>query len=159
MSRLHQAKKEYDQAISCLRRVLRIDSGHVRALSQLGDVYRSLGKYDTAVYYHRKAVLREPYDHRYASVAYDYLRDKEYGRAETYFDEAIRVNPGNAWNYYNKACLYSVQGNTEAGLHWLERAFDQGFSDWEHLKNDADSRALRETKPFKRLLKRYRKRR
>ena len=44
---------------------------------------------------------------------------------------------------YNLACAYSLQGNRDAGIEWLEKAVNAGFDGPEKLRNDPDINNLR----------------
>jgi tetratricopeptide (TPR) repeat protein len=44
---------------------------------------------------------------------------------------------------YNLACAYSLQGNRDAGIQWLEKSVNAGFDGPEKLRNDPDINNLR----------------
>lgn len=44
---------------------------------------------------------------------------------------------------YNLACAYSLQGNRDAGIQWLEKSINAGFDSPQILQNDPDIRNLR----------------
>ena len=50
-----------------------------------------------------------------------------------------------------KMTLHALQGNAEEALIWLERAFENGFDDWNHIMVDSDIASVRDTDEFKRL--------
>jgi len=44
---------------------------------------------------------------------------------------------------YNLACAYSLQGNRDAGIEWLEKSVNAGFDSPEKFRNDPDINNLR----------------
>lgn len=53
--------------------------------------------------------------------------------------------------YYNLACAYSMQGNTEEALLSYEKAIKNGYSNYNHSKNDSDLDNIRAFPRFKEL--------
>jgi hypothetical protein len=53
---------------------------------------------------------------------------------------------------YNVACGYSLAGQKEEALDWLELSVKSGFAKIDHLRNDPDLDNLRAEKRYKRLL-------
>jgi non-specific serine/threonine protein kinase len=54
--------------------------------------------------------------------------------------------------YYQIACVYSVLGDTDKAMAWLERSVDTGFACWPFFKRDPHLELLREKAEFKRLV-------
>src|ERR1051325_1351127 len=52
---------------------------------------------------------------------------------------------------YNLACAYSLKGDRDAGLQWLEKAVNNGFDSPEKLRNDPDINNLRSDSRFARI--------
>jgi tetratricopeptide (TPR) repeat protein len=52
---------------------------------------------------------------------------------------------------YNLACAYSLKGERDAGLEWLEKAVNNGFDNPEKLRNDPDINNLRSDARFARI--------
>lgn len=50
--------------------------------------------------------------------------------------------------YYNLACAYSLQNKKKKALVALEKAFEFGWSDYEHTKSDSDLDNIRKEKKF-----------
>ena len=55
---------------------------------------------------------------------------------------------------YNLACAYSLKGDRDAGLQWLEKAVNNGFDSPAKLRNDPDINNLRSDARFARIDKR-----
>ena len=79
-------------------------------------------------------------------------RDKE---AEEWMDKIIAVDPEDAGNYYDRACLYSRMGRLEESVAALRTAFEKGYRSFSHIRLDNDMDAVRELPEFKALLEEY----
>jgi hypothetical protein len=55
------------------------------------------------------------------------------------------------------ACFYSLQGMTAESLEWLEKAFEKGFDNFDHLETDPDMANTRNDSGYKELVKKYKK--
>lgn len=85
-------------------------------------------------------------------LAADYLRADDYAAAreqyEAYLREGGSAPPGRAIAHYNLACIFSLQSGGEAGelrdraFEHLRLAFDEGFDDVTHAREDADLASL-----------------
>jgi tetratricopeptide (TPR) repeat protein len=56
---------------------------------------------------------------------------------------------------YNAACLYSLMGQKEMALRYLERSLDGGFRNFVHIDLDKDFDNIRDLPEFKALIERY----
>jgi Flp pilus assembly protein TadD len=54
---------------------------------------------------------------------------------------------------YNLACAYSLKGDRDAGINWLEKSVNAGFDSPEKLQNDPDIASLRSDSRFARIEK------
>lgn len=54
---------------------------------------------------------------------------------------------------YNLACAYSLKGDRDAGINWLEKSVNAGFDSPEKLQNDPDLAGLRSDSRFPRIEK------
>jgi tetratricopeptide (TPR) repeat protein len=70
-------------------------------------------------------------------------------------EEGLQQFPGNPMVYYQGACLYSLAGQQQIALQWLEQALEQGFIDTQLLWTDSDLAKLRRSPGFRVLLKKY----
>lgn len=101
--------KQYDQAYQTLAEIMKINPGNPEALFMLGMVYRDQGKTDLAIAAFQSAVERNP-DMSEAWVILGDLMDRTNNPlAIQYFDNAIRVDPGNIAAHHAKA--YYLQNN------------------------------------------------
>jgi len=82
------------------------------------------------------------------SVGLDLLRLRKIDEAVNAFQQSIRAGHNVANATYNIACAYSLGGDTQRGMEWLEKAVNEGFSSDDKLENDPDIRALRNQPRF-----------
>ncbi|TAG69852.1 MAG: tetratricopeptide repeat protein [Oscillatoriales cyanobacterium] len=77
-----------------------------------------------------------------------------YEEAINYFDKALEINPDYAASiYYNKACIYALQGNVELSVENLRRAIQLEPEEYRELaKTDADFDGIRGDARFQELL-------
>ncbi len=79
-------------------------------------------------------------------------RDEE---AEQWMDKVIADDPGDAGNYYDRACLYSLMGRQEESIASLRTAFEKGYRSFQHIKMDSDMDAVRGLPAFQALMAEY----
>ena len=79
-------------------------------------------------------------------------RDKE---AEEWMDRIIAADPDYDGNYYDRACLYSRMGRPEESVTALRTAFERGYRDFAHIRQDDDMDAVRDLPEFKALMQEY----
>lgn len=79
-------------------------------------------------------------------------KDKE---AEEWMDRIIAADPDYDGNYYDRACLYSRMGRPEESLTALRTAFERGYRDFAHIRQDDDMDAVRDLPEFKAMMQEY----
>jgi protein O-mannosyl-transferase len=89
-------------------------------------------------------------------MAMVYVNKKQYKKAISTFEKIIETQPENDIIYYNISCLYAMQNNKSESVDWLKKAIDNGYKNWEHLKNDKDLQNIKDTPYFKSLVKNMR---
>jgi tetratricopeptide (TPR) repeat protein len=101
--------KQYDAALQTIADIMKIRPGDPEALFMLGLIYRDQGKTDQAIGAFQSAVERNP-DMSEAWVILGDLMDRTQNpMASQYFDNAVRVAPGNVAAWHAKA--YYLQNN------------------------------------------------
>ncbi|CAF1619006.1 unnamed protein product [Adineta ricciae] len=107
---------------------------------QLGEVYRSMGNYPTALSYYEKVLetaQKYLHDHSSLGILYNnlgliYCSNGNYTAALSHFEKAIRVirkclpnnHPAFAMHYNNIAMVHQLIGNYTAALPYLEKAIE-----------------------------------
>lgn len=89
----------------------------------------------------------------YLSKAHLVLED--FSSFESSIQQGISKFPKDQTLLYNNACLYSLSNQPNKAIAQLKLALENGFADFEHLKQDTDLDNIRDLEAFKNLLKEY----
>lgn len=87
----------------------------------------------------------------------DAIRKKNYQQGIRAFRYCTVLFPERPTAYYNLACIYSLMGNKEKALEYVETSLKKGFKSFEHMTRDTDLKNIWNEKRFKDLVKTYRK--
>jgi hypothetical protein len=82
----------------------------------------------------------------------DLFKQKKYAQVEEVLAEALILEPDNATNIYNMACVKAVTNRPNDAMAYLERAADAGFTDFIHIDQDPDLASLKSLPRYKRLI-------
>lgn len=83
---------------------------------------------------------------------------REFEQALEAYDAAEKHGFGQIGTvHYNRACTYSLMGETESSLNALGKAFDAGFKNWEFVQSDSDLAHVRRDARFSPLVDAYQK--
>ena len=88
--------------------------------------------------------------------AFVHLEKNEWNEAIALLERQIAVYADNPRPYYNIACAYSLKGETQRALTWLDMAAQRGFLDVAHLDADTDLDNVRKEVGFLRIRERMR---
>jgi tetratricopeptide (TPR) repeat protein len=87
--------------------------------------------------------------HREASARH---QAKDYRRAIALYEELLASAPDDSTALYNVACGHSLLGELAEAVAFLERAVAAGFTDFAHIRADADLDPLRDEPGYRALL-------
>lgn len=151
--RAYLEKKEYDKAIVDFTKAVELDPTSFDAYSHLGVVNDSIGNYDKAIEYYTKAIELKPDDFKnYNNRALAYYAKGEYDKALSEFIRAVELDSKYSGSYYNIACLYSIKNNIEEACNWLSKAIENGYNNWDNIKQDKDLANIRNTSCYKKII-------
>jgi len=151
--RAYLEKKEYDKAIVDFTKAVELDPTSFDAYSYLGVVNDSIGNYDKAIEYYTKAIELKPDDFKnYNNRAMAYYFKGDYDKAMADLMKAIELNPKDSLSYYNIACLYSIKNNIEEACNWLSKAIENGYNNWDSIKQDKDLANIRNSPCYKQII-------
>ena len=71
-----------------------------------------------------------------------------YQEAIESYDKAIEFKPDDASTWYNKACCYSLVGNVELAIEYLQKAMQLDSKYIEMAKTDSDFDNIRSDQRF-----------
>ncbi len=83
---------------------------------------------------------------------YDAFVRGEYEEAVALIKQHLKGSPNDYDMLYNLACAYSLMKQYDDAATSLLRAFNAGFNDFEHLRNDPDMQGLRDHPTYKKIL-------
>lgn len=87
---------------------------------------------------------------------YELHHDGHYDEAIAEFQVAAKLGYKPATAKYNIACAYAQMKQNDAALQYLDQAIQEGFTSFDHLRQDSDLKPLRNDPRFKALLAQYR---
>lgn len=117
------------------------------------DSYRNKKNLDSAQYYFRQSLLKEPSAKAYFELGNVYYDRKQWDKVEMAYGMAEKLDyQPFSKILYNKACMYSLRGDDELSGQYLEYALQAGYINMDHINKDADLANLRETYNFKRAI-------
>jgi len=75
-----------------------------------------------------------------------------YEEAREAFERSAKLDFNRDKALYNIGCGYARQGDSEQAIAWLKKAWDAGFNDASHYKDDDDLKSLRDDPRFQSLI-------
>lgn len=118
------------------------------------NAYRNKNNLDSADYYLRQSILKEPTGKAYFELGNVYMDQKAYDDALLSFTLAEQLDYQPLSKIlYNKSCIYSLQKETELSGKYLEFALQAGYNNLDHINVDSDLKELRGTYHFKEAVK------
>lgn len=122
-----------------------------------GDMYMLKGETEKARNdYERVVVLDSVIQEAGNCRQYAYLMLGMRDSAEVYMQRILEKYP-TASNYYDAACLTARMGGTDRSVNYLEKAFEHGYFELNHLERDDDLDAIRNDARYKELLEKQKK--
>jgi tetratricopeptide (TPR) repeat protein len=108
------------------------------------DSYRNNKKLDSAVVYFTNSIIKEPSSKAYFELGNVHMDQKDYDEALNAYEmaEQLGYQPFSKI-LYNKACIYSLQKNTDLSAQYLEYALQAGYTNVAHMQSDSDLENLR----------------
>ncbi len=142
-----------DENIAQLQEILKYQPANVSYRYTLGMLYAKNGQLDKAQRELQAALTLEPGSLKvlYASAIVS-VNKRQYKEAILTFKRLVVIKPENNIFYYNISCLYAIQNMKSESIDWLQKAIDNGYNNWDHLKNDKDLTNIRNTPRFKALI-------
>lgn len=131
----YPGKLDYDNALREYAIVLESQPHDDKALSWTGWAYKRQGKFEQALVNLRSAYEFSPRFEPYPFyIGWIYELMDRYDKAESFYDQAIALDPDRSRGYYSKMFLYLRQGNTEKA-----RQVQKEFSQYPNVAEDPDT--------------------
>ncbi|MFH1422098.1 MAG: DUF1570 domain-containing protein, partial [Planctomycetota bacterium] len=86
------------------------------------------------------------------SEAIDLLKQKKYEESIALYQKILDMDAGDMIALYNVSCAYSLTGEIEKAIRYLEDSIEAGFLDFGHMQRDVDLDNIRKTLAFEDLM-------
>jgi len=166
MANLTFDRGQTEKSRGYFKKELEVNASNVDALFFLGVTYEydnkgdrmtSGSKIGEATKYYNEAIKIDPlYAPALFNLSLDYSLNKDQEKAIATAEKILKIKSADAlYNtvYYNIACFYAIKKDAKRSIENLKKAIDNGFNDFDHMKNDEDLIYLRDKKDFKDLFK------
>jgi tetratricopeptide (TPR) repeat protein len=128
------------------------------AEAKIGECYTRKGELDRAIATLERTIAAYPnYPHSYFYLGVAYWEKGNPDLGVEQFFKVIELYPQESAAYYNIACYYAIKGIPDLALVWLEKAFKNGFRQFQHMQTDTDLDSIRLLPRYKKLVARYSK--
>ncbi|BBM83829.1 TPR end-of-group domain-containing protein [Candidatus Uabimicrobium amorphum] len=87
--------------------------------------------------------------------AINLMKKGKYNIARKILQKIIQTEPNSIIGHYNLACVEAITYNEDLALDYLARAFELGYRDFAHVRQDPDLNNIRHLRRFRRLIKKY----
>ena len=146
-------KNNNNAAISDFTKAIQLNPNNDSPYIFRGSALDKLGRQDEAINDFTKAIQRNPNNaNLYIFRGLVYARKGDDKSAIDDCNKAINIRPNDPDVYYNIACIYSLLKEEDKACEFLKKAKIKGYSDINHLINDADLINIRQTQCFKTIL-------
>ena len=173
-----------DKSLESINQAIALDPERASLYQLRGKVYRYMGRIDDAIddytmaltldstvsyYFLSRGVLLKQ-QNKNVAAAEDFYKvielnsglGGEMAYAYFYLGDSAKALETLVEGYaekriddYNAACLYSLMGQKEMALRYLERSLDNGFRNFNHIYIDEDFDNIRDLPEFETLIERY----
>jgi DNA-binding SARP family transcriptional activator/Tfp pilus assembly protein PilF len=148
---------EYEAAIAEYRKALELDRDFAPAHWHLGWVYAQTGHFKEAVSEAKRAVAIDGGNLAYlASLGHAYARAGRTSEARATLARLARASSSWHVSAYHVAAIHVALGDTNSGLDWLERAYEEQSPWIGYVGVDPRFEALRSHPRFESLLRKAR---
>lgn len=122
-----------------------------------GRDYEMVGQKDLAVADYRKVIELDtvPNDNSCAQYAFLFLGERQ--KAIDFMNRYMENSEGRTGGNYDAACLYSLMGDTEKALTYLEQALERGYRRFAHMEVDRDLENIRNLPQYRELIDKYKR--
>jgi len=134
---VYYAQSNYEEAAREYKEALRLNPEMASAYHNLANIYLAQNGIESAIELYKKAFKINP----------DYL-----AFSSTFVASVDEFPPGKGEKEYSYACVLASQNKIEEALEYLQKAINNGFSNWDKIKNEPDFQSLKDNPRFKKLI-------
>lgn len=148
---VEQYSGSIDAALDDMNMAVTLDPDYAYAYLNRGFFYQMKGRMDLAKPDFEKCIALDTVPGGDNCAPYAYLCLGQRDKAISALNEILKLNDSD--DYYDVACLYSLLGDEPNAFLYLEKALQNGFYRYDHVRRDRDLANLRTKPAFEQLLK------
>ncbi len=117
-------EKNYDQAISLIKKAIIINPAHHALYNNLGTAFKEKGKFKESINYYKKSISIKPdYVEAYLNLGILFKILKKYDEAINVLEKGIQTNPKNAIIYYELGIVHFELEKYYEALKYFNKTF------------------------------------
>jgi tetratricopeptide (TPR) repeat protein len=167
----NQLNQSYDAACKAYKRAAGLNHRFAEPWNNTGTVYFLLARYSKSVKYYKHAIRLDPRSASFhMNLGASYSRMKKYAPAVNEYRAALELDPSlltehapgatvvqaradDVEFYYYLAKVFASLEKPDQSIHYLRRAFEDGFKDFRRLDGDADFQKIAKNPAYVELRK------
>ncbi|NOX48018.1 MAG: hypothetical protein GXO89_13675 [Chlorobi bacterium] len=96
LAQRYQIANRLPEAIAECKTILRMDPERYNYISVIGDLYETMGKPDSALYYYEQYAEKFPKEYKsYVHIGNHYKKTADFANAKKYYEKALLLEPSN----------------------------------------------------------------
>ena len=120
---IYYRRKQYDLAISYIKKALFLQPNYFDAYNNLGIVLQEIGQFDEAITYYQQAIQVNPDSYLpYYNLGNLFREKKQIEKAINYYRKALQANPNLLEAYTQLGRIFDDIGQLELGVHCYKYA-------------------------------------
>ncbi|MCS6989588.1 MAG: tetratricopeptide repeat protein [Chloroherpetonaceae bacterium] len=152
--------KNFKAAVADFTQAINLDPRNAIAYHNRGSARYCLGEYNEAIADFTKALELNPKDaEAYSHRAGAKFQSKDYNGAIADYIKATELDPSLNSAYYFICRSYSLLGQKEKALQYLQKALETGYDDFESLASNVDLNNIRALPLFEKLVDEFKAKR
>ena len=146
--------KDIDGAIEDYTTSITLDSDYPYAIMSRGNMYLLKGENELAKKDFEMVVQKDTIPEEGSCTMYALMHLGRNDEAIEWMNKMLESSEEEGVRY-EAACLYSLMGDTEKSLYYLEESLKRGNKSYHHMMTDDDIDNIRNLDAFKALMKKY----
>jgi tetratricopeptide (TPR) repeat protein len=149
-----EAKRNPEESLSAFNRLIELQPYEATNWIGKGQMLYALDRYDEALdAFNKYTLVDTTRTDVWGMKASTLSQLGRYEEAISVINGVLKNNPDDPSGVYNRACIYSIQGNKANALADLKRAIELEASFREYARTDEDFKSLYDDEDFKNLTK------
>lgn len=152
----HKLLNDYEKAKEAYRKSIRLDSSYTPPYRNLANLFYELEQPDSVELMIKASLKENPKNANvYGELGKHYLKIQQLEKAIESLKTAVELDSVNNIYPYNLACGFALKGDSTMAFEWLEKSFQIGYWNYDHMQADPDLESIRETETFNQMMEKY----